>query len=59
MFDKGNVSLRDKQWRYIRYADESEELYDLIADPNEWHNVAGASDHNSVINRFRKEAEQP
>jgi arylsulfatase A-like enzyme len=38
MFDEGNASLRDARWRYIRYADGNEELYDVIADPNEWNN---------------------
>ena len=28
-------------FRYTRYADGSEELYDLAADPHEWHNLAG------------------
>lgn len=35
-----NHTVRNESWRYIRYADGSEELYDLKADPNEWHNVA-------------------
>ena len=45
-FDPGNVSLRTERWRYIRYADGSEELYDLNNDPSEWSNLAGASTHN-------------
>ena len=38
---KGNHALRTDRWRYIRYADGGEELYDHRTDPNEWHNVAG------------------
>ena len=38
-FDEGNVSLRSQRHRYIRYADGTEELYDLVADPHEWHNL--------------------
>lgn len=34
----GNHAVRSAQWRYIRYADGSQELYDLRADPNEWTN---------------------
>ncbi len=34
----GNHAVRSEQWRYIRYADGSEELYDLHADPHEWNN---------------------
>ncbi|WP_419194326.1 sulfatase [Novipirellula herctigrandis] len=41
MFDEGNASVRDRQWRYLRYADGSEELYNLNNDPNEWTNLAG------------------
>jgi choline-sulfatase len=36
-----NHTVRSKRWRYIRYADGSEELYDMRADPNEWNNLAG------------------
>lgn len=36
----GNHAVRTERWRYIRYADGSEELYDSIADPNEWTNLA-------------------
>jgi arylsulfatase A-like enzyme len=35
-----NHGIRDERWRYIRYADGSEELYDMRADPNEWTNLA-------------------
>ncbi|TDU70638.1 arylsulfatase A-like enzyme [Prosthecobacter fusiformis] len=38
---RGNHAVRDAQWRYIRYADGSEELYDHTKDPNEWTNLAG------------------
>jgi len=33
-------SVRDQYWRYTRYADGSEELYDHRSDPNEWNNLA-------------------
>ena len=36
----GHTAVRSQRWRYIRYADGSEELYDHDADPNEWHNLA-------------------
>jgi arylsulfatase A-like enzyme len=38
---RGNHTVRDERWRYIRYADGGEELYDHDRDPQEWTNVAG------------------
>lgn len=35
-----NHAVRTEQWRYIRYADGSEELYDVKKDPFEWTNLA-------------------
>lgn len=35
----GNHAVRSERWRYIRYADGHEELYDLQHDPNEWTNA--------------------
>ncbi|MBW3538989.1 MAG: sulfatase [Planctomycetes bacterium] len=35
----GNHGVRTERWRYIRYADDSEELYDLHDDPHEWRNL--------------------
>jgi hypothetical protein len=45
----GNHSVRSERWRYIRYADGSEELYDHATDPNEWTNLAGKTEFNGVI----------
>ncbi|MEJ2086422.1 MAG: sulfatase-like hydrolase/transferase, partial [Acidobacteriota bacterium] len=33
-------AVRTERWRYIRYADGSEELYDHDTDPHEWDNLA-------------------
>ncbi|MEO6477607.1 sulfatase-like hydrolase/transferase [Luteolibacter sp.] len=33
-------AVRDEGWRYIRYRNGDEELYDETADPNEWNNLA-------------------
>ncbi len=39
-----NHGIRTEDWRYIRYADGTEELYNMKEDPNEWTNLAGHSD---------------
>lgn len=44
----GNHSLRSERYRYTRYADGSEELYDHDSDPNEWTNVASDPDLEGV-----------
>ncbi|MBY0458938.1 MAG: sulfatase-like hydrolase/transferase, partial [Gemmataceae bacterium] len=38
--NQGNHAVRTDKWRYIVYADGSEELYDCAADPHEWTNLA-------------------
>ncbi|MSU49700.1 MAG: iduronate-2-sulfatase [Opitutus sp.] len=35
-----NHTVRTEQFRYIRYADGGEELYDEVKDPYEWTNLA-------------------
>jgi len=35
-----NHTVRTEGWRYIRYANGDEELYDEAKDPNEWTNLA-------------------
>ena len=39
-YGQGNHAVRNNRWRYIRYADGSEELYDHDSDPEEWFNLA-------------------
>jgi len=39
-FGRNNHAVRDHRWRYIRYADGGEELYDHVHDPYEWTNLA-------------------
>ncbi len=43
-----NHAVSTNRYRYLRYADGSEELYDLQTDPNEWHNLAGDPQFSSV-----------
>lgn len=49
---RGNHSLSDERYRYIRYSDGTDELYDHSNDPNEWTNIAKNPESASVIARF-------
>ena len=40
-----NHAIRTERWRYIRYHDGGEELYDHANDPMEWTNLAGKAEH--------------
>ncbi len=44
----GNHAARSEQWRYIRYVDGTEELYNEQSDPMEWTNVAAKPEYASV-----------
>jgi arylsulfatase A-like enzyme len=50
---KDNHGVRTERWRYIRYADGGEELYDHEADPQEWKNLAKDPKLQSVIGELR------
>lgn len=52
-WQKGNHSLRVGQWRYTRYHDGSEELYDHASDPYEWTNLAREPRFTEVLSMFR------
>ena len=41
-----------EQWRYIRYADGSEELYNRIDDQYEWNNLAKKEGYAPIINEL-------
>jgi arylsulfatase A-like enzyme len=45
---RNNHSVRSERWRYTRYADGGEELYDHKADPMEWENLAAKSQYASI-----------
>ncbi|MBM3813679.1 MAG: sulfatase [Acidimicrobiia bacterium] len=48
------ASVRDDRYRYIRYADGSEELYDHSLDPHEWENLASKPGMEAVKKRLGK-----
>lgn len=43
-----NQAVRDKRWKYIRYIDGGEELYDLQNDPYEWHNLVAIDRYENI-----------
>jgi arylsulfatase A-like enzyme len=45
---RNNHSVRTDRWRYIRYADGGEELYDHTNDPYEWTNLASKPEHTDL-----------
>jgi arylsulfatase A-like enzyme len=47
-----NHSVRNENWRYTRYRDGSEELYDHRKDPYEWKNLADKEGFESVKKRL-------
>ncbi len=49
-----NHGVRSQDWRYIRYADGSEELYDMQKDPNEWRNLAGDPKFANIVKEHRR-----
>lgn len=53
-FGPNNHSIRSERWRYIRYDDGSEELYDHNQDSNERTNLATSPEHRNVIEKLRR-----
>jgi choline-sulfatase len=52
--NQGNHAVRSERWRYVRYADGSEEMYDHENDPHEWANLAKEKKHAAVLAEHRK-----
>jgi hypothetical protein len=40
--------VKDARYRYIRYVNGDEELYDHASDPNEWTNLATSPEHAEI-----------
>lgn len=56
---KGNASIRDERWYYIRYEDGTEEFYDMQSDPMQWRNLARSKDRDVVAAKNRLAALYP
>ena len=48
-----SYALRSSDWRYIRYENGKEELYDTRKDPYEWENLAGKAEYADQLSQFR------
>ena len=46
-------AFRERDWAYIRYHDQTEELYDMRDDPEQFHNLATAPEQAAPIARLR------
>ncbi|MCK5175693.1 MAG: sulfatase, partial [Planctomycetes bacterium] len=51
---KDNHTIRSSRWRYIRYSDGTEELYDHNKDEMEWTNLANMPEYNKVKKELAK-----
>jgi choline-sulfatase len=49
------VMLRQGPWKFIHTSVDPDQLFDLVADPNETTNVAAASAHAATVAGFRAE----
>jgi choline-sulfatase len=49
-----NHAIRTERWRFIQYADGSEELYDVEVDPNEFTNLAKDPTQASTLQKLRQ-----
>jgi arylsulfatase A-like enzyme len=61
-YGQGNHSLRNDRFRYIRYRNGAEELYDHQTDPHEWHNLADDPRHaaaKAALAKFLPTIEAP
>ncbi|MBK1876099.1 sulfatase [Pelagicoccus mobilis] len=56
--DQQHWTIRSKRWRYIRYSNGSEELYDHDRDPYEWDNLSSDPEHAPALSRLRASLEK-
>ncbi len=54
----GGYAIINQKWRYIHYSDDTEELYDVRKDPQEWKNLAKIKGFATVKEQLRASAPQ-
>ncbi len=47
------VMIKNQRYKYCRYFDRAEELYDLYHDPGEQHNLANTEDYFSIKDQMK------
>ena len=52
---EGRNTIRTEKWRYIRYKDNTEELYNHEVDALEWVNLANKPEYAIIKNELEKE----
>jgi arylsulfatase A-like enzyme len=52
--EPGSYGLSEENWRYIKYANGEEELYNIKKDPFEWDNLASFPKYAQHLERLRK-----
>ena len=53
-YKKGSIGVRSFNWRYIRYFDGTEELYNHKEDPGEWKNLTNNPEFRAIKKDFEK-----
>lgn len=56
--DRSGNSIRTEAWAYIRYNDDTEELYDMQADPDQLTNLAGEANREAVLVSLRAQLDE-
>ena len=52
--DRSGYALRTERWAYIRYNDDTEELYDMVSDPGQITNLAINPEKKAELRTWRK-----
>ena len=53
-YKENSFAIQTERYRYLRYNDGSEELYDHKTDSNEWYNLANKPAMNAIKNELAK-----
>jgi arylsulfatase A-like enzyme len=54
--EPNGYAIINQKWRYIKYADDTEELYNVQEDPNEWTNLANNPEYAELKKALKAKA---